>query len=85
MLITLRVIRIGGNCNSATYTYLYRKELQMLVETDIIGSDGLKIVPQPSCLDSAYERLAIDQGMNSNPVFPENILYLEYKMLKEQT
>lgn len=32
---------------------------------------------QPSCLDSAYERLAIDQGMNNTPVFPENIEYMK--------
>lgn len=29
-----------------------------------------------SCLDSAYERKAIDDGMNHNPVFPENKEYL---------
>lgn len=34
-------------------------------------------IPKPSCLDSAYERLAIDQGMNNTPVFPENKLYLQ--------
>lgn len=33
----------------------------------------------PSCLDSTYERRAIDQGMNSNPVFPENIAYLKLR------
>jgi len=27
---------------------------------------------KPSCLDAAYERRAIEQGMNSNPVFDEN-------------
>lgn len=32
-----------------------------------------------SCLDSAYERKAIDEGMNHSPVFPENKLYLEEK------
>lgn len=33
--------------------------------------------PECSCLDSAYERKAIDEGMNGTPVFPENIKYLE--------
>ncbi len=29
---------------------------------------------EPSCLDAAYERLAIEQGMEDgeNPIFPEN-------------
>ena len=26
----------------------------------------------PSCLDAAYERRAVEQGLNSNPVFDEN-------------
>jgi len=30
-----------------------------------------------SCL-AAYERKAIDDGMESNPVFPENIAYLSF-------
>lgn len=33
--------------------------------------------PDCSCLDSAYERKAIDEGMNNTPVFPENIKYLK--------
>lgn len=32
-----------------------------------------------SCLDSAYERRAIDQGLVLNPVFPENIQYMKEK------
>jgi len=32
-----------------------------------------------SCLDSAYERKAIDEGSNTTPVFPENIEYLRNK------
>lgn len=36
-------------------------------------------IPEPSCLDSAYERKAIDDRMNDAPVFPENILYLNHK------
>jgi hypothetical protein len=31
----------------------------------------------PSCLDAAYERYAIDQGLNYNPVFPENKEYMK--------
>lgn len=27
---------------------------------------------EPSCLDAAYERLAMQQGLVTNPVFPEN-------------
>lgn len=27
---------------------------------------------EPSCLDAAYERRAVEDGMNNNPVFPEN-------------
>ena len=27
---------------------------------------------KPNCLDSAYERLAMKQGLNNSPVFPEN-------------
>ena len=27
---------------------------------------------EPSCLDSAYERRAIEQGLNEYPVFEEN-------------
>ena len=37
-------------------------------------------IPKPSCLDSAYERKAIDDGVNNNPVFPENIIYLAHKV-----
>lgn len=35
---------------------------------------------QPSCLDSAYEREAIEQGLanGNDPVFPENNLQLYY-------
>jgi len=45
------------------------------VTYDLFNSryDGL------SCLDAAYERKAIDDGMNDNPVFPENIEYLRIK------
>lgn len=39
----------------------------------------LIIPPPPSCLDSAYERKAIDQGLVTKPVFPENKEYLEWK------
>ena len=42
--------------------------------------------PDCSCLDSAYERRAIDQGLVKNPVFPENIKYLNnlgYKLTRE--
>ena len=31
---------------------------------------------KPSCLDAAYERHAILQGLNRNPVFPENKAFL---------
>lgn len=32
--------------------------------------------PKCTCLDSAYERQAIAQGLNDNPVFQENIDWL---------
>jgi hypothetical protein len=35
-----------------------------------------------SCLDSAFERQAIDSGLVSEPVFPENQLYLKNKNAK---
>lgn len=38
-----------------------------------------KQVPCCSCLDSAFERQAIDQGLVTEPVFPENKLYLQEK------
>ena len=41
--------------------------------------------PDCSCLDSAYERKAIDDGMNNNPVFPENKKYLELKRKKYES
>ena len=31
---------------------------------------------KPSCLDAAYERQAILQGLNRNPVFPENKAFI---------
>lgn len=34
------------------------------------------MVKPPSCLDAAYERRAVEQGLERNPVFPENIEYL---------
>lgn len=36
-----------------------------------------------TCLDSAYERKAIDDGLNHNPVFPENIQYLKEKSMSD--
>ena len=36
---------------------------------------------QCSCLDSAFERQAIDSGLLTEPVFPENKLYLKNKTL----
>ncbi len=36
---------------------------------------------QCSCLDSAFERQAIDSGLVTEPVFPENKLYLKNKTL----
>lgn len=32
-----------------------------------------------SCLDSAFERQAIDSGLVSEPAFPENKLYMKQK------
>jgi hypothetical protein len=43
------------------------------------------IIPPPSCLDSAYERRAIDQGLVTKPVFPENKEYLEWKVNVNQS
>ncbi len=34
--------------------------------------------PRPSCLDSAYERRAVAEGLNDAPVFPENIAFLAF-------
>lgn len=34
---------------------------------------------QCSCLDSAFERQAIDSGLVTEPVFPENKLYMKQK------
>jgi len=31
----------------------------------------------PSCLDAAYERLALEQGWRFTPVFPENVEWLK--------
>ncbi len=33
-------------------------------------------VPKPTCLDAAYERRAVFEGLNLDPVFPENKLFL---------
>ena len=40
----------------------------------------LNELPKPSCLDSAYERKAIDDGLVQDPVFPENRIYLTNKI-----
>ena len=32
-----------------------------------------------TCLDSAYERKAINEGLNNNPVFDENKEYIKRK------
>ena len=32
-----------------------------------------------SCLDSAFERQAIDSGLVTEPVFPENKIYMKQK------
>ncbi len=37
-----------------------------------------KVLP-PSCLDSAYERRAIDRGLVKQPVFDENMNYLKLR------
>jgi len=34
---------------------------------------------QCSCLDSAFERQAIDSGLVTEPVFPENKIYMKQK------
>lgn len=40
---------------------------------DVLKHPALTQHPIPSCLDAAYERIAMIQWMNTNPVFPENI------------
>jgi hypothetical protein len=42
-----------------------------------------KLMTKPSCLDAAYERMALEQGWRFPPVFPENKEFLE-QLLKEQ-
>lgn len=32
----------------------------------------------PSCLDAAFERKAVEEGMTKQVVFPENIVEFEY-------
>lgn len=36
--------------------------------------------PKCTCVDSAYERKAIAEGLNNNPAFPENIEWNEKRM-----
>ena len=40
-------------------------------------SDAEDKAGKPSCLDAAYERQAVIQGLNKNPVFPENKKFLK--------
>lgn len=54
--------------------YRIRKQLEQDGDKEIE-----QFISSPSCLDSAYERLAIDQGMNNSPVFPENKEYIKRK------
>ena len=39
---------------------------------------------QCSCLDSAFERQAIDSGLVKDPVFPENKQYMKQKNANKQ-
>ncbi len=57
-----KVTRIVGTADTSSYTERPKKDY---------------FWPDCSCLDSAYERKAIDEGMNDTPVFPENIEYLK--------
>lgn len=36
-------------------------------------------IKPPSCLDSAYERRAIDRGLVTQPVYDENINYMKLR------
>lgn len=71
--------------------YLIRGETAQLIVDELVIKSGSYVgktyytqqeldfseAEPPSCLDSAYERKAIDEGMNSTPVFPENVEYLK--------
>ena len=37
-----------------------------------------------SCLDSAFERQAIDSGLVTDPAFPENKIYMKQKNANKQ-
>ena len=39
---------------------------------------------QCSCLDSAFERQAIDSGLVTDPAFPENKIYMKQKNANKQ-
>ena len=39
---------------------------------------------QCSCLDSAFERQAIDSGLVTEPAFPENKIYMKQKNANKQ-
>jgi hypothetical protein len=36
--------------------------------------------PKCTCIDSAYERQAMSEGLNNNPVFPENAEWNEKRI-----
>lgn len=44
-----------------------------------LDKDINTVAPKCSCLDSAFEREAIDRGLVTEPAFPENKVYLRNK------
>jgi len=59
------------------------KDDRVFKRVDTKKVDAKLQVPKPSCLDSAFEREAIDRGLVNAPVFTENKIYLMYKKDKE--
>ena len=64
--------------------YLVQKKMEhlKLVEQSLEEMEQKKVVKdyiQCSCLDSAFERQAIDSGLVTEPAFPENKIYMKQK------
>ena len=61
-----------------------KKAYRVRVMIDKEQDKDIKKFIQCSCLDSAFERQAIDSGLVTEPAFPENKIYMKQKNANKQ-
>ena len=72
--------KIITNRQYETEQHLGKVKYRMRVTEEKEAIKDMKsYIPRPSCLDSAFEREAIDSGLVTEPAFPENKIYIKQK------